>query len=406
MQVTFDWQAGHLDMTRIRPQTGSHHHRATADNSADTPMTGSKVAIFLAKTTGVKMNRLIESKPINSGTATSDPSTAKGDMLDYKLIFHALSAPCALLDREFRFVDMNDIYLATLNSKRERLLGRRVPEAFPESAEHQQMITDAFDKALAGTEASLREIQYAIPDLDAKGGMRDTWWNAHFTPLPNPHGEVAHVLLRVNDITELVRNRELKDAIAGEMQHRIGNLVAMITTIARQSARDRTSLAEFLPAFEARIQTLAKTHSLLSGGSWTGMTMDRLIHQQLDAYADKLGNTIFVEGPHLRVTAAEAQSISMALHELATNAAKHGALHQDGGRLSIGWSRLADGFEFEWNETGLTGVTEPTKSGFGTMILTRILPSQLNGEAIREFTPDSFKYRLRIEQRASTHSAV
>ncbi len=174
-----------------------------------------------------------------------------------------------------------------------------------------------------------------------------------------------------------------------------------MTTIARQTARVQSSLDEFMPAFEARIMTLAKTHSLLTGGNWDGMTLDRLIHQQIDAHADKLGDTIFVEGPDLRVTATEAQSISMALHELATNAAKHGALKQDGGRVSIRWSRLAEGFEFEWIETGLIGITEPTKTGFGTMILTRILPSQLNGEAMREFTPDGFKYRLRVDQRTS-----
>ena len=203
----------------------------------------------------------------------------------------------------------------------------------------------------------------------------------------------------MNDVTGLVKNRELKDAIAGEMQHRVGNLMAMISTLARMTARGQTSLDEFLPDFEARIQTLTKTHSLLTNGDWNGLTMDRLIHQQLDVYADKLGNSIFVDGPELRVNAAEAQSISMALHELTTNAAKYGALHQDGGKLSISWTKLDEGFEFEWGETGLVGITEPTKKGFGTMILTQILPSQLNGSVTREFFPDSYKFRLRVDQR-------
>ncbi len=360
--------------------------------------------MFLARTTDVttdvKMTDLMEYNPIISNCLDASRSPIKNARLDYEQAFHALSAACAILDRDFRFVEMNDVYLATLNATREALLGRRVLDVFPEVEEHQQVLTVAFGKALAGDEASLEEILYAIPDDDAEDGMRNVWWNAHFTPLPDARGKVTHVLLRVRDITDQVKSRELNDAIAEEMHHRIGNLLAMVTTIARQTARGQTSLDQFLPDFEARIRSLAKTYALLTAGNWDGMTMDRLIRQQLDAYADKLNSTIFVEGPDLRVTVAEAQSISMALHELATNAAKHGAFTRDGGRVMISWVTLGDGFEFEWKETGLVGVTEPTKSGFGTVILTRILPSQLNGEATREFTKDGYSYRFRVPERA------
>ena len=319
--------------------------------------------------------------------------------VDYKKTFHSLSAPCAVLDREFRFVDMNEAYLETLDVVAEDLVGQRMLDVFPEGEERQKLLSVAFGKALSGKNGSLHEIEYAIPDDDTKSGMRNIWWNMHFTPVKNSQDGVSYIILRVNDVTGLVKNRELKDAIAGEMQHRFGNLMAMISTLARMTARGQTSLDEFLPDFEARIQTLTKTHSLLTNGDWNGLTMDRLIHQQLDVYADKLGNSIFVDGPELRVNAAEAQSISMALHELTTNAAKYGALHQDGGKLSIRWTKLDEGFEFEWGETGLVGITEPTKKGFGTMILTQILPSQLNGSVTREFFPDSYKFRLRVDQR-------
>lgn len=363
-------------------------------------MTALNVAKHHHKRIGGTLSLPIESKSIKFARRDAIRSLEQKGSPDYERAFHALSAACAILDRDFRFVEMNDTYLATLKTTREALLGKRVLDAFPEIEAHQRVLTVAFGKALAGEKASLEEILYAIPDASVDGGMRNIWWNAHFTPIPDTHGEVTHVLLRVSDITDQVRNREMKDAIAGEMQHRIGNLLAMVTIVARQTVRGQTSFDQFLPSFEARIQALAKTHVLLTGGNWDGLTMDRLIHQQLDAFADKLNSTIFVQGPELLVTGAEAQSISMALHELATNAAKYGALTQEGGRLTISWDMLENGFEFKWNETGLVGVTEPTKSGFGTMILTRILPSQLNGEATREFTKDGYCYRLQVRERA------
>ncbi|TYB83731.1 HWE histidine kinase domain-containing protein [Oceaniovalibus sp. ACAM 378] len=322
-------------------------------------------------------------------------------MTDYEQIFKVLSAPCAILDGAFRFAGMNKAYLVTLSASREGLMGRHVLEAFPETDERQQTLMVAFQEALAGTATALKELLYAIPDKNAEGGMRDVWWNVYFTPLPDPYGEVQHVLLRVNDITEFVKNRELKDAIAGEMHHRIGNLMATVATVARQTGRMQTSLDGFLPVFEARIRALTKAHSMFAKGNRKSMTMDRLIYEQLDAYGDRIDSTILVEGPEMRVNASEAQAISLALHELTTNAAKHGALHQDGGRLSIKWKVVGDGFEFEWTETGLSGVSEPTKAGFGTMILTHILPSQLSGEADWEFTTASFRYRLRVDQRQS-----
>ncbi|QIE47879.1 PAS domain-containing protein (plasmid) [Pseudohalocynthiibacter aestuariivivens] len=362
-------------------------------------MADPKVAMFFTKREGVDVRQSMDRKPNKTNGVDAIGPSATNDRLDYEQVFHSLSAACAILDRDFRFVEMNDDYAAALKATREHLLGKRVLDVFPEIAEHQVLLTGAFDTALTGKQASLKEILYAIPDSAAEGGMRRVWWNAYFTPLTDRHGRVTHVLLRVRDITEQVKAREMKDAIAGEMQHRIGNLLAMVTIVARQTVRGHASFDQFLPEFESRIQSLAKTHSLLTGGNRDGMTMDRLIHQQLDIYADKLNKTIFVEGPNLHVTAVEAQSISMALHELATNAAKYGALAKEGGRLAISWGKVGDGFQFEWKETGLIGVTEPVKSGFGTMILTQILPSQLNGKATREFRKDGCSYRLRVNER-------
>ena len=141
-------------------------------------------------------------------------------MLDFNSIFHTISVPCAIPDRKFRFVDINETYLITLVATRESLLGKRILDVFLESEKRQKMLSEAFDKALASTDALLREIQYAIPGHAPKAEMHDIWWNMFFSPVSGSTSEITHVILRVKDITDFVKNRELKDAITGEMRHR------------------------------------------------------------------------------------------------------------------------------------------------------------------------------------------
>ena len=138
----------------------------------------------------------------------------------------------------------------------------------------------------------------------------------------------------------------------------------------------------------------------LTAGNWNGLTLRQLAEQELQVYDHEQHDNITLVGPDLNLSAMEAQAVSMALHELATNAAKYGALKQVEGKLRVSWKTNAtNGYDIEWYESDLIDIKEPGKLGFGTMILTRILPSQLNGEAVREFTPTSHLYRLSVPER-------
>lgn len=126
------------------------------------------------------------------------------------------------------------------------------------------------------------------------------------------------------------------------------------------------------------------------------MTIRLLVEKHLHAYVEKFGKEIVLEGPELRFSTAESQSLSTALHELATNAAKYGA----SGRVEIQWQNIdCSGYQIEWREEGLQDVMEPESVGFGSMILTKILPSQLNGKAFREFSNTAHTYRLIVKER-------
>ena len=320
---------------------------------------------------------------------------------DYRTFFDSVSVPFAVLNHEFRYMEANTTYFATLKRTRKDLLGQYIWDVFPEEKERQRPLDVIFRKALEGTAGVLREIPYsiAIPEEEG-GGMREIWWTVHVTPIPVPEGSTALFGLRVQDVTSEVQMREMKNAIAGELQHRVGNLLSLVLTIARQTSNTAIDVDDFLDKYQPRILSLAKTHAALTGGNWDGMTFRQLAGQQLEVYSEAHGAKIKLDGPNLRLSAKEAQAISMALHELATNAGKYGALKQADGQLAVTWKLgETDGFEFEWQESGLSDLQEPQSLGFGFMILTRILPSQLDGEAVREFTPTSMAYRLSVPKR-------
>tara|TARA_R110002049_G_scaffold67461_8_gene175263 strand:- start:34543 stop:35520 length:978 start_codon:yes stop_codon:yes gene_type:complete len=321
--------------------------------------------------------------------------------LDYQTLFESVSVPFAVLDHKLCFVEANATYFSTLRRTREDLIGQYIWDAFPEDEERQEPLTAIFMKALQGSVGALREIPYAIaiPEEDG-GGMREIWWTVHATPIEVGDGGAPLVGLRVQDVTSEVLMREMKNAIAGELQHRVGNLLSLVLTLARQTASTAVDVEDFLNKYQPRILSLAKTHAALTGGNWDGMTFRQLAGQQLEVYSEAHGAKIKLDGPNLRLSAKEAQAISMALHELATNAGKYGALKQADGQLAVTWKLgETDGFEFEWQESGLSDLQEPQSLGFGSMILTRILPSQLDGEAVREFTPTSMAYRLSVPKR-------
>ena len=318
---------------------------------------------------------------------------------DYAAAFDALSAPYAILDRDLRFVTVNRCYEQIVMRSQEELAGNHIFDMFPESEARQRLVAGYFARALAGEEAELSENRYTIPDPEGGPDAKlDIWWNVHCSPIRDRAGNVTHMGIRVENVTEKVRNRHLADAINRELQHRVGNLFAMIATIARRTARDDATVAEFLPGFLDRLHALAETNAMLTGSEWNGLTLRRLLKRQLGGLTALDGDAISIDGPDILLSPSDAQLLSMALHELATNALKHGALAHEDGRLRIVWTLAGqDGYRLDWQEDGLRGVRRPTRPGFGTTLLTRILPRQLGGQVAQDFTPTSHRFHLSVD---------
>lgn len=310
--------------------------------------------------------------------------------IDFQALFYRLPTPYMLLDADLRFVDMNEAYLAVTARQREDLIGRFVFDAFPEESQRRGKFEAAFRQALSGEANSLIREPFSIPVPDALGGgIREIWWNCHHIPVMNAVGSIVGMLQHAEDKTSEVLAEKMRDIIAQEFDHRIKNLLATVSAIARRTARSAQSPADFLSAFEARIAAMARTHDMLVKGGWDELSLRTLLESELQPFA-RDEYTLRLVGPHIELNGRQAQTLGMALHELATNAAKHGAFSKQEGRLVVEWTvdHEARSIVLAWRENGLTDVTKPERVGFGSTLIERILPMELGASVSRTFEPE------------------
>ena len=183
------------------------------------------------------------------------------------------------------------------------------------------------------------------------------------------------------DVSESEANKTRSDFMMRELDHRVNNLLAIILSIAEISARSNTDLATYAKDFRARLESMARTHSLLAQTQWSGPSLKALIEKELNAHAAK--DAVRLEGTELNLSPSAAQSLAMFFHELAANATKHGALSAEGGRIDISWSVEPAGepsLELTWQESGGPAVSRPERDGFGGKVINRIISRQLHAD--------------------------
>ncbi len=319
---------------------------------------------------------------------------------NFKALFDTLAVPYAVVDRALRYVDVNALVEEVVGKSRAELVGGCLLELFPENKERQSMMQAAFDTAFTGKPISMTEVPYALPIPGREGAMRELWWTFHLHPLPDLNGGIAHVGFHAENITAEVRARELNNTIAEELRQRVKDTLSLIQVIARQTAPGYRDTGAFIDSFDDRIVSLAKTHDMLTGNNWDGVSFSVLLGALLEAHAALFDRRIFAEGPPLNLSATEAQALSMAIHELTANATRHGALSDRGGEIRITWQALAnDGYSIHWTESGMAARDVLDGEGFGSAILNRILPAKISGKANHRFTADSHAYSIVVDKR-------
>jgi two-component sensor histidine kinase len=200
------------------------------------------------------------------------------------------------------------------------------------------------------------------------------------TPLRDSEGRPYGAVAAFVDITARKKAEEQRDLVIAELSHRVKNTLAIVTSIARQTFSNSQDVDEARRSFDARIRALGQTHSRLAEGSWSGVRLKTLLQDELAPYAHKDGRNVRLEGPPTRLSPRIALTLGLALHELATNAAKYGALSSRSGSVEVCWAEDAKhDLHIRWTETGGPAVAPPTRRGFGRLLLERALASNLGG---------------------------
>lgn len=196
------------------------------------------------------------------------------------------------------------------------------------------------------------------------------------------------------DITDRKRIEERQLLLAREVDHRAKNMLAVVLSILRLTRAKTTP--EFISTVEGRIQALAATHTLLSATRWEGASLRQIVDEELAPYRGDQSDRAVADGPPAMLLPATAQAMALALHELATNAAKYGALSSEAGRLRLHWWLGKDALELEWTETGGPTTAPPTSQGFGLTIVRSSIEAQFRGSVTYDWRPEGLNCRLSI----------
>ncbi|KAB0680037.1 HAMP domain-containing protein [Aureimonas leprariae] len=217
-----------------------------------------------------------------------------------------------------------------------------------------------------------------------------------------PAHPVATRIAEIGDVSRVLAqaSRERREAedqsrfLMREMTHRAKNQYALIAAIARRAAKESANTGEFLDTLSEALSSLARSADLLAGRGWESVTMSDLVLAQLKAFGAADAEQFETSGPEVQLNPTAAQTLGLALHELATNAAKYGALSVPDGYVRIEWS-LDDRFALSWREIGGPPVKVPKRSGFGSLVVQKMTARGLNGEVDMTFAPTGVEWRLR-----------
>jgi PAS domain S-box-containing protein len=196
----------------------------------------------------------------------------------------------------------------------------------------------------------------------------------------------------VTDVTERKEREEREHLLMREVNHRAKNILSVVDAIARQTVTKDPE--DFVERFSERIQALSASQELLVRNEWRGVEIGDLVRAQLSHFADLIGSRIVLDGPKLRLKAASAQAIGLAVHELATNAGKYGALSTDKGRVDVFWATDGGALAMSWTERDGPPVSAPQRRGFGTIVMEAMAARSVNGKVQLDYEPSGLIWHL------------
>ena len=282
--------------------------------------------------------------------------------------------------------------ISSWNAATERLFGYTAAEMIGQSIRRiipadRQGEEDMILKRIAAGE---RLDNYETVRVRKDGQLIDV--SVTISPVRDPSGAIVGASKIVRDISEKKRAEQQIRVLIKEVNHRAKNMLALVQAIARQTIPPGQEV--FLQRFLDRIQALSANQDLLVQNNWRGITVDELIRAQIVPFNGLLGSRVTIEGPPVRLAANAAQAVGMAMHELATNAAKYGSLSNQAGEVTIVWAASATDFSMCWTERRGPAVNPPQETGYGSQVITTMLELSMGAEVSINYAVTGLTWKL------------
>ncbi|MGZ6020215.1 MAG: PAS domain-containing protein [Phenylobacterium sp.] len=310
------------------------------------------------------------------------------------LFMQTPSFMAVLMGHELRYAQANNAYLQLIGHR--QVVGRTLEEALPEVIE--QGFPELLRRVMADNTAHIDHAASVLLQRTPGSPLDERFLDFIFQPIAGPDGEAVGVFVEGSDVTDRVMVERQQKLLLDELNHRVKNTLSTVQAIADQTLRTNPDPQGFRRAFEARLMALSDTHNLLTATNWISADLRQVAQLEFRPYGPERYR---LKGPAVALSPARALALGLLFHELATNAAKYGALGGGGrGQVEVGWriggDAGAEELEIDWRETGGPPVVAPTRRGFGSRLIERSLQGQLGGEATLDYAPDGVRCRIRL----------
>lgn len=319
-------------------------------------------------------------------------------------------AQAALLterDRVRGYLDVADVMLLVLDAEgRIETINRKGAEILGYAGPAELIGKDWFDTAVpprrrADTRALFSAMisgavapgtTYENEIVRSDGSERLIAWRNSL--LHDGEGRTIGTISSGDDVTEKREAEARERLLVREVDHRAKNLLAVVQSVVQLTRG--ADITDFKDAVTGRIQSLARTHGLLAAGRWEGADLKQLVVDELAPYARGEEGRTAVSGPAFRLKPSAAQALALVVHELATNAAKYGALSAPAGRIEVAWRAQRGSLALTWRETGGPTVTPPVRRGFGSTVLKNSVERQLRGRVVLDWRPEGLVCEIEL----------
>jgi PAS domain S-box-containing protein len=285
---------------------------------------------------------------------------------------------------DFRFALANDAYLQLVGHR--PVVGKTIEEAVPEAST--QGFVQLLETVTRTGQPYRGESASVLLQRTPDGPLEERFLDFIYQPIRRRSGEVRGVFVEGSDVTDRVIAERQQKLLVDELNHRVKNTLATVQSIVANTLRASSDLSDFKEAFTSRLMALSATHDILTASNWRSADLHDILAAELGLYGRE---RISMSGPPIELPPSHAVAVGLLLHELATNAAKYGALSVQDGRLSVSWTVIQDENErllrLEWTESDGPEVATPSRRGFGSRLIQTILRGALQGDAKLDFAP-------------------